>query len=532
MLKRGWGVAEISGDLLGEAPPATGDSGHAEWAEWLRSRHASLWGRMHRRRRRRAAFTKLGATMPAVGRMSLRIADKLEADGLSDPAWLRRHPVESMLRLIPDRFKGTFWQRLGLPLRPDRWALQPQTLELPMISGGAVSADAGESANGRTRVLVLHPYLIAGGAETVVLSLLTHMDRERFDLHLMTTEDIPGLSKESPWLPRFAEQTDSIWQLHGFLDPRYHLRFLIDFVVSRNIDVVVISLSILGYHALPQLRMSCPRTAVVDLLHAEAPYVPMDHIRLAARYRDLIDHRVVTTETVRQVQVAKYGEVPERIAVIPNGVDTQVTFNPALQPSGAFRNRSGIPHAKRLGLFYGRLVDEKQPMHIVEVADRMREREDLVFAIIGTGPERDAVEREIARRELRNVVLCPPEDGIAEPLADATFVFFPSKREGLPMAGIEALAMGRPVVASKVGGWTDLIDDGIDGFLVENGDFDGYARVISSLLDDTALCDRMSEAGRMKATHDYDVRACAKKWEGLLQSVADATLDARAATPR
>jgi glycosyltransferase involved in cell wall biosynthesis len=280
-------------------------------------------------------------------------------------------------------------------------------------------------------------------------------------------------------------------------------------------------LSTFGYLALPALRACCPGAATVDVIHAEAPYEPMDHVRLAKRYRHLLRRRVVTTETVRRAQLDKYGEEPRRVVVIPNGVDCE-TIAPARYPLGTFRRRAALAEDVKIVLFFGRLAEEKQPLHIVEVAHRLRGRKDMVFAIVGVGPERAAVEQEIRARQLDNVVLCGPEDNIGYALADADQVFFPSKREGLPMSGTEALAMGVPVVASDVTGWTDLIEDGAEGFLVADGDFDGYADAIVRIAEDPELRARLSRAARGKAVRSFDVRVCVRGWERLFESLSPA----------
>jgi len=499
--KRGWRAVVLTGDLLrgpdGALQPCAPTPGVAS---------AGSDAPVERRRRGLAG----------------RLAAKLEADGLQDSSHAVRHPLESLLRMLPERMKGERWARWGLPMRPDPWHFEPPLLDVPDPAVSSLTVVRSD-ADHRLRVLVLHPYLIAGGAESLVLNLLTYIDRERIEMHLITTDPTPGAPGLSPWLARFAEQTDSIFQLHGFLDPEYHLRFVSDFIVSRGIDVVLLSLSIFGYNALPQLRRLHPGVRFVDVIHAEAPYAPMDHIRLAGLHRRLLDRRVVTTESVRAAQVERYGEQSERVSVIPNGIDTAAAFDPAQHPRGAFRTKLGLREGAAIVLFFGRLVDEKQPQHILEVARRLRERGDIVFVLVGAGPERDALHRYTREHALENVFITAPEADIASALADATLTLFPSKREGLPMAGIESLSMGVPVVASRVPGWTDLIDDGVDGVLVEDGDIAGYAEAVRRLIDDRDMRTRMSAAGRRAAVATYDVRACVARWGAFLEQTGART---------
>ncbi len=81
----------------------------------------------------------------------------------------------------------------------------------------------------------------------------------------------------------------------------------------------------------------------------------------------------------------------------------------------------------------------------------------------------------------------------------------PSANEGTPVSVIEALAGGRPVVATRVGGVPDVVRDGVDGFLVEPGDIDALAERLGRLAADPALAARMGEAGRARVLERYSV---------------------------
>jgi glycosyltransferase involved in cell wall biosynthesis len=144
----------------------------------------------------------------------------------------------------------------------------------------------------------------------------------------------------------------------------------------------------------------------------------------------------------------------------------------------------------------------------------------VAFVLLGDGPETSALEKAIAARRLTNVHLKPARDDIAVVLADADIVMFPSEREGLPIAGIESMSMGKPIVASKVPGWVELVADGVDGFLIESGDIPGYATAVTRLLGDRALYDRMSRAARDKATSQYDLAGSTHTWERLLATLS------------
>ncbi len=519
LVGRRW-QAEMIPERLADlhAPEAAGG---AASRRWLLSRHRRFYARAAAAGMLGGAAARIRPRIPFLVPLTRWINWKVQVEGLADRRRALRHPLDSALRFVPQPLKGRLWRRLKLPVRPPMWSYEPPQLDLPdgSLLRPTPPPEPKSGKAPKTRLLVAHHYLTTGGASEVVLNLLSGIDRNRFDVHLITTDYEPDRELKEPPLRRFAEQTAGLYQLPQFLDKEYFLRFLIDFINSRRIDVVLISLSIFTYQALPQLRAACPDTAFLDLLHAEAPYGPMDHIRLASRYRRFLDRRVVTTETVRSAQIAKYGETADRVLVIPNGIDTANTFNPNIGARGAFRRELGIGADVAIVLYYGRMSLEKQPMQVVDVAERLRDRSDIAFVLLGEGPETSAVGKAISARRLPNVHLVRPRDDLRSAVADADLMMFPSMREGLPMAGIESMSMGKPIVASMVPGWVDLVTDGVEGFLIADGDIAGYADAITRLLGDPVLYERMSRAGREKATRAYDRSDSVREWERLLGGI-------------
>nr|MBC7244136.1 glycosyltransferase family 4 protein [Chloroflexota bacterium] len=108
--------------------------------------------------------------------------------------------------------------------------------------------------------------------------------------------------------------------------------------------------------------------------------------------------------------------------------------------------------------------------------------------------------------------------------AECAVLALPSLQENAPMAIIEAMAAGKPVVATKVGGIPDLVDDGETGFLVEAGDFMKMAQRLAMLLTDAALRHYMGDLARRKATARFRLQEVACKYRELYYFVAGQTL--------
>jgi glycosyltransferase involved in cell wall biosynthesis len=157
-------------------------------------------------------------------------------------------------------------------------------------------------------------------------------------------------------------------------------------------------------------------------------------------------------------------------------------------------------------LFVGRLSPEKGISELVEAT------RGLNLVVAGDGP---------LRSHVPNALGFVPHEEVQRLLARATVVVLPSHREGLPMVLLEAMANGRAVVATPVGGIQSLVKDGVTGLLVPVGDTKALRKAIERLLADPDLRRRLGEAARARVTE-----LCS--WE----RVAEATLDTYASALR
>jgi glycosyltransferase involved in cell wall biosynthesis len=106
---------------------------------------------------------------------------------------------------------------------------------------------------------------------------------------------------------------------------------------------------------------------------------------------------------------------------------------------------------------------------------------------------------------MRSTLFLGYQDDVARFYGAFDAMILPSANEGTPVSAIEALAGGRPVVATRVGGVPDVVRDGVDGFLVEPGDVDAMADRLAALASDRDLRRRMGEAGSADVHQRYSV---------------------------
>jgi len=196
-----------------------------------------------------------------------------------------------------------------------------------------------------------------------------------------------------------------------------------------------------------------------------------------------------------------------KLRVIYCGVDT-----PALEPHEDGRDRAGGPLRV---VCVGRLVPAKGQMVLLEALAELAARgHEARLELIGDGPMREALER--ATRDLgveEHVVLLGalghPE--VIERLRGADILCLPSFAEGVPIALMEAMALGLPVLTTRVMGIPELVEDGASGLLVAPGNRDELASALQRLIEDDGLRRALGRAARERVVAEFDLWQSARQ---------------------
>jgi glycosyltransferase involved in cell wall biosynthesis len=131
---------------------------------------------------------------------------------------------------------------------------------------------------------------------------------------------------------------------------------------------------------------------------------------------------------------------------------------------------------------------------------------DARLCLVGDGPEREELERYAHELEIgRRCLFVGYQEDVARFYDAMDVLLLPSANEGTPVSVIEALAAGRPAVATRVGGTSDVVRDGADGFLVEVGDVGSLAERLAELAADPGRRERMGAEGRARVLQRYAV---------------------------
>ncbi len=224
------------------------------------------------------------------------------------------------------------------------------------------------------------------------------------------------------------------------------------------------------------------------------------------------------------VKVRRAGVPPERIAVICNGIDPERFEHPQPEDREKLRRLFAAPPAYIIGAA-GRLSPEKGFDQLIDAAARVTQQERQVgFVLFGEGPLRPALTQHIAVRGLHDrFILAGFSPDIRRFLPHFDVAVLPSYTEGLPVVVLEALAAGVPVVATAVGGTPEVIDEGIQGFLVAPGDPNALADRILQLLQTDSLRHEMGQQGRQRVREHFSFAQMAAQYQCLFDRLTGQT---------
>lgn len=213
----------------------------------------------------------------------------------------------------------------------------------------------------------------------------------------------------------------------------------------------------------------------------------------------------VPSSHIRTLAQQSYPEVP--MDVVFNGVRLE----------GQLRS-SPTPHRPVRLIFAGRFSPQKNLLFLIDVLQQVKDLE-WQLEMLGDGPDMPSLRERVARAGLTRRVTLPgwvAPDRVAELMSRGDILVLPSLSEGLPLAGVQALAAGLAILGSDVGGIADVVHPGRNGFLCQVNDTPGFVQALGTLLTDEGLLARMKAESRRLA-RVFDIRQIAIRFDGIFR---------------
>jgi glycosyltransferase involved in cell wall biosynthesis len=219
---------------------------------------------------------------------------------------------------------------------------------------------------------------------------------------------------------------------------------------------------------------------------------------------------------VKIVSVSK--EVAQSVKTV-YGVDSEVIYNGVeidefsnnLKRENKFVNILNIASFKR---------EKNIPLLIDAFSEAIAQEKKIKLILVGDGAQKNLLEQQIEKKGIReSVTLLGWRSDIPEIFANCDIFALSSDSEGLGMVLIEAMAAGRPIIATRVGGVPEIVEDGATGILVAPGDSHAFAEAILKLSRDEKLREEMGRKGREKAEREFNMKIVALKYERLYEKL-------------
>lgn len=361
-----------------------------------------------------------------------------------------------------------------------------------------------------------------GGAEQVVISLARGLDKSKFRPFICCLND------EGRFAEELKKEGIKVVALNKAKGIDFSLISKLVRVIREN-NIQIVHTHLWGANFWGRFAASAAKVPVVVTEHNVDVWKSSLHFMIDRFLFKKTDCFIAVSETVREFYVQKLGVEKDLIKVVYNGVDVRSvdegrgTMDEGRKDEGrktkderrnALREEFGIKSDEKVIAIIGRLVPQKGIAFFLEalkellnanshesLPDRQagnangRELNKIKVLIVGEGPERERLTSQVSRFTLEDkVIFTGFRKDIQEILSITDILVLPSSREGLPMILLEAMGAGAIVVATRVGGTPELVQDGVNGFLVESGDVSGLAQKIEYVLSELSK----SEVGGLK----------------------------------
>ncbi len=364
------------------------------------------------------------------------------------------------------------------------------------------------------KVFYLLDSLNVGGTETQAVELARRMPAAGYQVTLGC------LRAQGPLLQKLAETPVVLQEFHpdGGIDSLagiYQLLRLSRFLRKKKFDIVHTHDLWSNLMGVPAARLAGVPAIVSsrrDLAHFD--WYQGKRRAWLRRIQNLSGAVLANASPIRDALIAEDRFAPEKVHVIHNGIDVEKFRNARDRRDVLFPN---VGDGKLVVLVGNMHSDVKGHPWLIECAPRVtREFPAVRFVLVGDGARRAQFEQQVSSLGLaQNFLFLGSRADIPDILAACDIAVLPSRAEGLSNALLEYLAAGLPTIASRVGGNSEVVEDGANGFLVPPDDSEALGVALLKMLRDPELMRRFGERGREFVVQNFSFERLVREVDAL-----------------
>ena len=349
-----------------------------------------------------------------------------------------------------------------------------------------------------------HPFV--GGTEKQALTLASHLAEKGIDVTILTSRF------QRSWKCRECMGTVTVVRLCSprikVIGALIFLSCLAAYLISQRKNYSIIHTFQIGYTSFLSILLGVllKKPSVLKLASSgsggdikRAKRTAWGRLCLMMAKRA---SRIISVSTTVEQELLDEQVSPAIISAIANGVDLH-RYDRRVHQS-EMRKRLNLPQMHTI-VFTGRLSPEKGVDYLIRSFVQLKKAQPCQLLIIADGPARENIVQLIQEcKTADSVLLVSGTDDVAPYLAASDVFVLPSRFEGLSNSLLEAMACGLPVVSTRVGGSKDLIQDGVNGLLVDVDNEEQLAGAMGRVLGDRPLGESLGKNARetVKAKHD------------------------------
>lgn len=362
----------------------------------------------------------------------------------------------------------------------------------------------------KMRIMYVIPSLEMGGAEKLVIDIARNIDKEKYEVKIVTLLDKKWLGFLDVAAENDIEIISICRNLNG-TNKIYAILKAIQIFNTYKPDIVHTHLNSIIY-ALPAILFSKVKTRI-HTFHSIADRslkgIYGIALWIAMKYMKFIP--VGVGETVCDSISNAYGIKRGKVHLIFNGIDT-TRFSPDEETQKTSKTEIRLVNV-------GRMFHVKNPKLLIKsFFEALRDCPDIILTMVGDGEEREAIEMLVTDLGIKDKVnLVGNQENVETYLKNADIYISASNVEGVPLSVLEAMACGLPIISTKAGGVIDIVKDGENGILVEVGNKEELKNAIIRLCKDAILRKKIG-TNALEASRKYSIKSTVRKYEEIYKN--------------
>ena len=314
------------------------------------------------------------------------------------------------------------------------------------------------------KIVFIDTDCVVGGSQKITIKLGESLKKLNYKTIYFATESY-GIAKD--W------KNETIKSFTDFIDLRMLYNKEIKLLKALEIiqpEYVIIINSKLGYKIAPIIKRKFPDIILYDIIHASIninnKFISSDETVKS------IDLRITACDGLRENLIYNYSDMlkdkfKDKIVTIKNGTEINPLKNNDIKSS--FKKDLNISKSDFVVLFIGSFSEHKDPMSILKISEFISKHyDDIHFVLFGNGPLKYQLQQYINKKRIsKNTHIIVNSNNVYGILSESDVLILPSVIESLGLVILEAMSIGIPSLVCNVGYQNEIIDDNVDGFLIE-----------------------------------------------------------------